>query len=123
MADDGLMPRILKSHGSTPRIAIAAQVLLASAFILVSSLRDLLSYLGLTLSLCAALSVGCLFLPSTRGGMSTKQFWTSRWPSVLYVVATLTIASIMITSQPEQLVATMLTFSVGAVVYVFVRPP
>jgi len=65
MADDGFLPSALH-FADLPAIATAAQVLLASMFILISSLRQLLSYLGLTLSLCAACSVACLFLPSVR---------------------------------------------------------
>jgi APA family basic amino acid/polyamine antiporter len=121
MADDGLMPDFLKFRGSAPRVAIAAQVLLASVFILVSSLCDLLSYLGLTLSLCAALSVACLFLPSARGGMSRRKYWVSRLPAAFYVIATLVTASLMAISRPGQFLATLLTFSVGAVVYALVR--
>ena len=66
MADDGLLPSSLRIRKGAPRQAVAAQVLLAVVFILISSLRGLLSYLGLTLSLCAVCSVGCLFLPSVR---------------------------------------------------------
>lgn len=121
MADDGLMPGFMRFRGSAPRVAIAAQVLLASVFILVSSLRELLSYLGLTLSLCAALSVGCLFLPSAGRGAWRRRFLLSRVPAAFYVVATLTTATLMTLDRPEQIVATILTFSVGAIVYAVVR--
>jgi APA family basic amino acid/polyamine antiporter len=122
MADDGLMPRFLKFQGSTPRGAIIAQVLIASVFILFSSLQDLLSYLGLTLSLCAAMSVSCLFLPWARRGLSLGRFLVTRLPAAIYVIATLITAVIMTINRPEQLVATILTFSLGAVVYLMVRP-
>lgn len=122
MADDGLMPRFLRSAGSTPRVAIAAQVFLACVFILVSSLRDLLSYLGLTLSLCGALSVSCLFLPSVRRDLPVPRFGVTWAPSVFYVFATLTSACIMTLNSPGQFLATVLTFSAGALIYAFLHP-
>jgi len=121
MADDGLMPRFLRFRGSTPRVAIAAQVLLASLFILISSLRGLLSYLGLTLSLCAALSVGCLFLPSIRGRTSFLPYLAKHLPAAFYILATLTAATVMTIGNPAQITATALTFSIGAIMYALIR--
>ena len=66
MADDGLMPGFLKFQGNSPWAATATQVVVAVGLVLVSNLQGLLSYLGLTLSLTAACSVFCLFLPSVR---------------------------------------------------------
>ncbi|MCA9449875.1 MAG: amino acid permease, partial [Candidatus Omnitrophica bacterium] len=68
MAADGFMPKSLQFTGEAPRVAIGMQAVLAIFFVLIATLQDLLSYLGLTLSLCAAFSVGCLFLPSVRKG-------------------------------------------------------
>lgn len=118
MADDGFLPSALRFRGSAPRFATAVQVLLASMFILISSLRQLLSYLGLTLSLCAACSVACLFLPSVRARAPLGAFYRTRLPAAIYVVATLSTATIMTLNQPFQIVATLLTFSIGALVYV-----
>lgn len=122
MADDGLLPTVLRFRGAAPRVAIAAQAVLASIFILLSSLRQLLSYLGLTLSLCAACSAACLFLPSVRARASTGAFHRTRVPVTVYVLATLSTATLMTLNDPIQLVGTALTFSLGAVVYAFMRP-
>ena len=118
MADDGLLPRFLRSHDGAPRYAIAAQVLFAIVIIRVSTLQGLLSYLGLTLSLCAACSVGCLFLPSVR----RKPFLhLSHLPALIYITCTLAAAVIMTTHNPTHLIGTVLTVSVGALVYAAVR--
>ena len=99
------------------RYAIAAQVLFAIVIILASSLRGLLSYLGLTLSLCAACSVACLFLPSVR----RKPFLhLSHLPPLIYVTCTLAAAVIMTTNNPTHLIGTVLTVAVGALVYAVV---
>ncbi|MCA9447076.1 MAG: amino acid permease [Candidatus Omnitrophica bacterium] len=117
MAADGFMPRSFHFTGEAPRVAIALQAVLAIVFVLISTLQDLLSYLGLTLSLCAALSVGCLFLPSVRKG----EIW--RWSHLLaaaYIFPTLLAAGLMTLGNPWQLLGTVLTFSAGAVVYLVV---
>ncbi len=114
MADDGMLPRSLGAGGEAPRVAVAVQAGLAVLFILVSSIQGLLSYLGLTLSLCAACSVACLFLPSVR--RRSLMHATNLLP-LLYVVCTLGAAAIMTYGEPRQLIATALTFIVGALAY------
>lgn len=118
MADDGMLPQALSRGGEAPRTAVITQAGLAVLFILVSSLQGLLSYLGLTLSICAACSVGCLLLPSVR-----------RYPYLhpksliptLYIVCTLGAAAIMTFGEPKQLFASALTFLVGAMAFILAK--
>ncbi len=114
MADDGMLPMALSGGGEAPRVAVVVQAGLAILFILVSSLQGLLSYLGLTLSVCAACSVGCLFLPSVR---RHPYFHSSSLMPMLFIICTLGAASIMAYGEPKQLIASMLTFVVGAIAY------
>ncbi len=114
MADDGLLPRFLRLREDAPRQAVTAQVVLAIIYILVSSLRGLLSYLGLTLSLCAVLSVGCLFLPSVR---QRPHRWMSFGPAILYIICTMTAVVIMAFDDPSQMLGTAVTFALGILVY------
>lgn len=118
MADDGMLPAALSGGGDAPRVAVMAQAAMAVLFILVSSLQGLLSYLGLTLSVCAACSVGCLFLPSVRRHAYAHP--SSLLP-ILYIVCTLGAASIMAYRDPKQLVASALTFLAGAMAYLVAR--
>lgn len=114
MADDGLMPGFLKFQGETPQRAVMAQVILAVVLVFVTSLQGLLSYLGLTLSLSAACSVSCLFLPSVR----SRPLWHSiHLIPAFYIVATMTTATLMTLSDPRQLLGTLMTFTVGILVY------
>lgn len=114
MADDGMLPRWLKFHGEAPRAATLLQVTLAVALVLVTSLQDLLSYLGLTLSISAACTAGCLFLPSVR----TRPLWHPRHlPPLVYVTCTGVAATMMIRFNPWQLLAAGLTFAIGAAAY------
>ncbi len=118
MAEDGLMPTQLQFKAETPLAAIFVQVLVAVLLVLVSSLQGLLSYLGLTLSLSAAISVFCLFLPSVR---TKPLFHIQHFLPAMYVVCTLTAAAIMTTIQPWQLKGTVVTFAVGVIAYFLVR--
>ena len=69
MADDGVFPRIFRfGGGGAPTAAILAQAALAIALIALSDLRGLLSYLGFTLSVSAALTVASLFVIARREG-------------------------------------------------------
>jgi APA family basic amino acid/polyamine antiporter len=61
MAADGLFPLRAIPPGGVPRLAIVVQALLAAVVIAFSSLRQQLDYLGVLLSLSAALTVGSLF--------------------------------------------------------------
>lgn len=118
MADDGLMPSQLRFQGETPLAATVTQVVLAVLLVLASTLQGLLSYLGLTLSLCAAMSASCLFLPAVRTGPMVHP---RNLPVAIYVVCTLVAAAIMVTLKPWQLLGAALTFLAGAVAYFLAR--
>jgi fructoselysine transporter len=118
MADDGMLPSALSAGGDAPRTAVIVQAGLAVMFILVSSLQGLLSYLGLTLSVCAACSVACLFLPSVR---RVPYMHLSSLPPILYIACTLGAAAIATYDQPMQLIASVLTFLAGAIAYLFAK--
>ena len=118
MADDGLMPSFLCFKGDSPKAATVAQVLLAVLLVLVSTLQGLLSYLGLTLSLSAACSAFCLFLPSVR---SRPLAHPLHLIPAFYIICTITVAAVMTFFNPWQLLGTVITFSIGAVAYVIVR--
>jgi APA family basic amino acid/polyamine antiporter len=120
MAEDGLLPKALRfDHGqeASPRTATLLQVGLAVLLVWVSTLQGLLAYLGLTLSLCAACSVACLFLPAVRQGRGWH--WTDLIPA-FYLISTLVSAVMLTVSKPQQLLGTVVTFSAGAVTYFLV---
>jgi len=118
MADDGLFPGFMRSTGQTPRRAITVQAALAIAVVLISTLRGLLDYLGLTLSLCAAASAGCLFAPSVRSRPSSV---VRSLPVVFYIMATVAAAVIMAADDAWKIVGTLVTCTAGIVVYLIAR--
>ena len=117
MAEDELLPGFLRLRDGSPREAVAAQCVLATLFIVVSTLQGLLSYLGVTLSLCAAMSVACLFLTTMRKGPLIK---VSNLAPFVFVAATCSSATIMAIGDPSQVAGAALTFALGALAYLAV---
>ena len=119
MGEDGLLPSFLKIRGQTPAGAVVLQVVLAVVIVISSTQEALLHYLGLTLSLSAAGSVACLFLPGVRREVSLLS-WRNA-PPAIYVISTLVIAVTAATISPTKVLGTALTFLVGAMLY-FIAP-
>ena len=118
MADDGVFPRYFRFGGSgAPTAAILGQAALAIALILLSDLRGLLSYLGFTLSISAALSVASLFVIARREGRQSIVVWGYPFTPIFYVAATLLLAAIAGRREPVQLLAALITIVSGSVVY------
>jgi APA family basic amino acid/polyamine antiporter len=67
MAEDGLFPRWIGGTGEVPRAAVALQVGLAVLVTWASGLRELLGYIGFTLGISAAATVGGLRVRRREG--------------------------------------------------------
>ena len=118
MADDGVFPAMFRFGGEgAPTAAIMAQALLAIALIALADLRGLLSYLGFTLSMSAALTVGSLFLIAKREGRRAVAVWGYPLTPAFYVASTLILAGIAGRRQPVELLTALITIASGSVVY------
>ncbi len=128
MAEDGVFPRIFRIRDQNVSAAIFLQAGLALVFIFVSELADLLSYLGLILSVSAAVTVASLFVLSHRQGRPVA---VPGYPFVplAFVVATLVLASMSVVHHirtatgrwPTQVLAAAVTLIVGLVVYLVMQ--
>jgi fructoselysine transporter len=118
MADDGVFPRMFRFGGDgAPTAAILAQAALAIALIALSDLRGLLSYLGFTLSVSAALTVASLFVIARRNGPAAVKVWGYPFTPAFYVLATLILAAMSGRREPVQLLAAIITVVSGSLVY------
>lgn len=115
MADEGLFPRWFRQDQLTPRAAILLQAVLAIVVILISELKQLLSYLGFTLSLSAALTVASLFRQRLRSQLS----WPVLGAAGGFVVSTVSIAMLAASQTPWESLAACLTLLLGLIVYQF----
>ncbi len=118
MADDGFFPSWFRFENRPPIAAIWFQAVSAIFVISISTLSQLLGYLGLTLSVCSALTVGMVFVLRRRGEIDRLPYWGI--PAACYVTATLVLAVLFAIDQPRQTIAVVITILVGAVLYPFV---
>jgi len=113
MAADGVLPAFLRRRGDEPpRAAILLQVGLAMLVAAASGLRDLLGYLGFTLSLSAALAVTTLFWRHRRTGERPASRLYPLAPA-LFVAATLATGLLAAFRQPSQFAAAVATLLLG----------
>lgn len=123
MAQDGVMPKWLVGKGSEPRLAIASQAILATLVVYFASLQKMLGYLGLTLSLCAALTVACVWLPAVRrtSEPETTTSWKDRFALLaasIYVIATIGLMALGAISRLGEASAAGITVVIGLVLAV-----
>lgn len=111
MTQDGVMPNWLVGRGPTPRLAILAQAILAMIVVYFASLEKMLGYLGLTLSLCAAVTVACVWLPAKQGEPPTS--WLARIAATIYVIASLALIVLASFSRVYEAVAAGCTIVFG----------
>lgn len=113
MAEEGALPKLFAAkQGEPPRMSIVLQVLTAMILILVADLRDLLSYLGFTLSLCLALAVSSLFVRHWRFSERPDSFWYPLAP-IAFVVCTLLFATLSAINEPMKFYAALITIMIG----------
>lgn len=117
MADDGLLPSWFRARGAVPRAAVGMQAGLALVVIGFSGLRELLSYLGFTLSVSAALTVGTIFFIRWREGADALPVPFYPLPPLLFVGGTLVFAGLAAFRNPWECVAGVVTIFGGLAVY------
>ncbi len=115
MADDGLFPSWFRFVDRPPVEAIWFQAALAVVAISVTTLKDLLGYLGLTLSVCSALTVSMLLLMRLRG--EPIRLPLLGIPPAIYVASTLALAVLFGIEKPSQAAAAGITIMIGFILY------
>jgi APA family basic amino acid/polyamine antiporter len=123
MADDGLLPRFLRSGPGAPRAAIALQAALALAAVASSGLAALLGYAGFLLGVSAAATVLALMWRRHRDGAEAVPL--PGWPIVPggFVAVTAGSALALAVREPSLLLFGTLTLAAGFPVYRFAQRP
>ena len=117
MAKDGLMPQALCCTKAAPGTASAVQSVLAITVVWVAGLRELLSYLGITLALSSAVTVATLFVVVRKDTTGSYPFNTYPWAPLIYVSLTLLFICIAATKNPWEALAAILTIVSGIFVF------
>lgn len=115
MADDGFLPSFFRFRDRPPATAIVFQASLSCIVVLFSNLQGLLGYLGLTLSLCSALTIASLFHLRRRGRIDRLPGYGI--PPTVFVIATITLGILSSWEKPLPMVAALVTLATGAVLY------
>ena len=110
MAEDGVIPKIFILRKNRVWPAASLQMAVALLLVFAGNLTELLSYLGLTLSLSAAVAVSSLFMAERVRG------WAA-WPPAFFILTTLLAAALLILHDPRQALGTVATLLLGAVAY------
>ncbi len=121
MADDGLFPPALRFKGETPMASIVMQGMLAAVVVWMTGLRELLSYLGFTLGLSTATTVGALFITVRRDPSRTQGLPGYPWAPAIFVTFTLLFAALAATVKPWEMLAALVTIASGALLYALIR--
>lgn len=117
MAEDGIFPRLFRFQGNNATGAILLQVILAIVVVSFTTLKELIDYLSLILSVSTAAAVASLFALQMKG--ESVKFPGFPFVPAFYVIVTLVLAAIRCTTQDSagQWLATIGTIVSGLVAY------
>lgn len=118
MADDGVLPPFFQSGPRVIPRTVLLQAALAIVLILTTPLRELLGYIGTTLSLSSAVTVSLLFFQTPDS--SDRRI--PKWAAGLYVLATLLFVVLMTIGDVRQLYGTLATMLIGSLLWLLTRP-
>jgi APA family basic amino acid/polyamine antiporter len=125
MAADRALPHQLAyySKRGVPVAAVAAQGVLATLFVLVGDLGQLIRFVSFTLTIFAALAVGALFVLRRRG--LSGAYRTIGYPvtPIIFIVVSAWIAYSQIKRNPTECLVGAALLLVGALLYIFVVKP
>ncbi len=122
MADDGFFFSAFRAGDKSVSRAVLLQASLGAGLVLVSNIRDLLGYLGSTLSLSSAITISTLFLPAIvqSDGIQETQSRPSmltRIAAMIYVASTAILITMMLWQDSHDLVRSALTLGTGVVIW------
>ncbi len=120
MARDGYLPAIFGRGEPPPTLAIFLQALVALGVFWLSSLKELLGMIGLTLILSSAGTVCSLFVEEYRHGWRPKSKLYPLFP-ILFVVSTLAMGVWMAWRSPKEAAVSVAVIVLGVLGYAIQR--
>ncbi len=117
MAEDGRLPQFFATADDVPVWAIAAQAGLSMTLVWLARLKEILEYLGLTLTACGALTVCTLWFGRKQMGGQSPLRWYEQIAAGLYVAGAVLMLWTARTVRYEQFLACAATFLSGLTVY------
>lgn len=119
MAEDGFLPAVFSNRGQPTSTTIALQGGLAIIVISIATINWLISYLGFTLTVTAALTCCLIFLPGQRE--IAKRIPLYPLSPIIFVVGTAITATLAAVREPKQALAAAITILIGAMIHLSSR--
>jgi APA family basic amino acid/polyamine antiporter len=119
MAADRALPRQLAWHSrrGVPSVAVVAQGVLASVFVLAMDPDQLLQFVGFTLAISAAFTVAAVFVMRRRGRTSAYRTFGYPITPILYIASAAWIAYAQIKAHPGASAIVAGVLAAGAIAY------
>jgi basic amino acid/polyamine antiporter, APA family len=119
MANDRALPSVLARHSArgVPTVAVITQGVLASVLVLLFNFDALIRFVGFTLAIFAALTVGALFVMRARGKAASYRTFGYPVTPIAFIALSVWIAYAQIKDHPKESGVVGLVLVVGAVVY------
>ena len=121
MAKDGLFPRYFDAPKPPPTRSVLLQGAAIIVVVLMTGLRDLLSYLGLTLGISAACTVATLFFARQTGDKASQPSKSRYIIAGYYTTGTLVLAALAAWNRPAEALATLATILAGVIGFALLR--
>ena len=118
MANDGWLPRAFAPHEKAPRLAILVQAFASAAFVWMASVKELVDYLGLTLTACGAVATSTLWIAYREMNSIRSVRWWEHAALSLYMAGACVLLLVATQIKPLQFWLCIVTFALGLVVYV-----
>jgi amino acid transporter len=119
MANDGWLPKVFSPSTEVPRMAIFVQAVVSAVFVWIATVKDLVDYLGLTLTACGAVATSTLWLAHREMNAIRPIRWWEHLALALYIVGASVLLLVATQIKPIQLWLCLGTFALGILVYVF----
>lgn len=121
MADDRLLPRLFQHSNDVPRVAIFVQAILSIAVVYASNLRDLIGFLGLTLTACGAMTIASMWRIQSVLPNAPLLKWYEHLASAVFIILTCSMILAASTFQVAQFYTMLATIVSGLLLYCLSR--
>lgn len=119
MAEDGRLPQFFRISDQVPRTAIVVQGLLSIVVVWVSQIKDIVTYLGLTLTACGALAVSSVWIAGRFMAEQSPVKWYEHGAAMIYVgvAVLLLLVAGSLERERTQFYLCVGTFALGLLIY------
>lgn len=119
MARDGWLPKAFTPTTQVPRLAILVQAVVSVVFVWIATVKNLVDYLGLTLTACGAVATGTLWFAYREMNAIRPVRWWEHLALATYIGGASVLLWVAMQIKPVQLWLCLGTFALGILVYVF----